>query len=164
VVTLAVNWAEVTAIATGVLAIGAVGAFGAAIFAAQQVQEARRSREAQVAVEFFRRWNEESLVEARRLFDRFKSPEELSEAFARYVAAGAPEAYLLYRELDFFEQLGALESQGAIDRDLVKIMVGRMLVERWEMWRPALHQAHGPGAYPMFERLVEELKRSRGSG
>ena len=39
------NWAEqVTAIATAVLAIGAVGAIGAAIFAGQQVREARIGR------------------------------------------------------------------------------------------------------------------------
>ncbi|MGO9905888.1 MAG: hypothetical protein ACLPY3_09230 [Solirubrobacteraceae bacterium] len=30
-------------------------------------------------------------------------------AFAAYVAANAPEAWVLYRELDYFEQLAALE-------------------------------------------------------
>jgi hypothetical protein len=155
-----VDWAEVTAIATAVLAVGAVGAFGAAIFAAQQVQEARRSREAQTAIEFFRRWNEDRMVEARRLFGRFKSPEEFSEAFAGYVDNDAPEAYVLYRELDFFEQLAALERQGAIDLELIKLLVGQSLIERWEVWRPAIHRAHGPGTYPLFEGLVEKLRLS----
>jgi hypothetical protein len=41
-----VDWAEVTAIATSFLALGLLGAFGAAIFGAQQVREARKSREA----------------------------------------------------------------------------------------------------------------------
>ncbi|MFL5865730.1 MAG: hypothetical protein ACJ766_01365 [Thermoleophilaceae bacterium] len=157
--TLAVDWAEVTAIATAILAVGAVGAFAAAVFAAQQVKEARRSREAQMAAEFFRRWNEDALVEARRMVGRYKSPEELREAFAGYVAADAPEAYVLYRELDFFEQLAALEQQGAFDIELVKMMLGRTLIDRWEMWRPAIERAHGPGVYPMFEALVEKLRR-----
>jgi len=152
-----VDWAEVTAIATSILALGLLGAFGAAIFGAQQVREARKSREAQMAAEFFRRWNEESLVEARRLFARFKSAEELRDAFAAYVAADAPEAYVLYRELDFFEQLAALESQGAFDLELIKVLLGRTLIERWEKWWPALHQAHGPGVYPLFEGLVRKL-------
>ncbi len=155
------NWAEVTAIATSVLALGLLGAFGAAVFAAQQVREARRSREAQMAAEFFRRWNEDDLVEARRMIGRFKSAEELRDAYAAYVAADAPEAYVLYRELDYFEQLGALESRGAFDIELVKLLLGRTLIDRWEMWRPALHQAHGPGVYPMFEGLVEKLRRAR---
>jgi hypothetical protein len=155
-----VDWAEVTAIATSILALSLLGAFGAAIFAAQQVREARKSREAQMAAEFFRRWNEESLEEARRLFARFKSAEELRDAFAAYVAADAPEAYVLYRELDFFEQLAALESQGAFDLELVKVLLGRTLIERWERWRPALHQAYGPGVYPLFEGLVGKLRRA----
>ena len=76
-----------------------------------------------------------------------------------YVALDAPEAYVLYRELDFFEQLAALESQGAFDLKLIKMMLGRTLIERWEMWKPAIHEAHGPGAYPMFDGLVRKLRR-----
>jgi len=157
-----VDWAEVTAIATSILALSLLGAFGAAIFAAQQVREARKSREAQMAAEFFRRWSEEPLEEARRLFARFKSAEELRDAFAAYVVADAPEAYVLYRELDFFEQLAALESQGAFDLELIKVLLGRTLIERWETWRPALHQVHGLGVYPLFERLAGKLRKALG--
>jgi hypothetical protein len=164
VLTMAVDWSEVTAIATSILALGLLGGIGAAVFAAQQVKEARRTREAQMAAEFFRRWNEDALVEARRMVGRFKSAEELRKAYVRYVAADAPEAYVLYRELDFFEQLAALENLGAFDLQLVKLMLGRTLIERWEMWAPAIHEAHGPGVYPMFEQLVEKLRRELGPG
>jgi len=156
---MAVDWIEVTAIATSILAVGLLGGIGAAVFAGQQVREARRSREAQMAAEFIRRWNEEDLVETRRLVGRFASPEELRQAFAAYVADDADEAHVLYRELDYFEQLGALESVGAIDLELIGLLLGRRLVERWELWEPALHDAHGPGVYPMFESLVEKLRR-----
>jgi hypothetical protein len=155
---MAVNWGEVTAIATSILAIGLLGGFGAALFAAQQVREARRSREAQMAAEFFRRWNEDALVETRRLVGRFKSADELRDAFTTYVAANAPEAYVLYRELDYFEQLAALESQGAFDLELIKLMLGPTLIDRWEMWKPAIEQAHGLGVYPMFEGLANKLR------
>jgi len=158
--TLAVDWAEVTAIATSLLAVGLLGGIAAAVFAAQQVREARRSREAQMAAEFFRRWNDDALVETRRLVGRFKSPEELRDALAAYVAADAPEAYVLYRELDFFEQLAALEYLGAFDLELVRVMLGRTLIERWEMWKPAVQHTHGPGTYPMFEGLVQKLRRA----
>ena len=154
----AANWPAVTAIATSILAVGLLGGFAAAVFAAQQARETRRSREAQMAAEFFRRWNDDALVEARRLVARFKSPEELRNAFAAYVAADAREAYVLYRELDYFEQLGALERWGAFDLKLIKLLLGRTLVDRWEMWKPAIHQALGPGAYPLFEGLVERLR------
>jgi hypothetical protein len=157
---MAVDWGEVTAIATSILAIGLLGGFGAALFAAQQVREARTSREAQMAAEFFRRWNEDALVEARRLVARFTSPDELRDAFAAYVAANAPEAYVLYRELDYFEQLAALESRGAFDLELIKLLLGRTLLDRWEMWNPAIHHAFGPGVYPMFGSLAGKLRRA----
>jgi hypothetical protein len=159
VLTMAVDWGEVTAIATSLLALGLLGGFGAAVFTAQQVREQRRSREAQMAAEFFRRWNEDALVETRRLVGQFKSPEELRDALAAYVAANAPEAYVLYREPDFFEQLAALEYLGAFDLELIKLMLGRTLIDRWQMWRPAVQNAHGPGTYPMFEALVHKLER-----
>jgi hypothetical protein len=156
--TAAVDWSEVTAIATAVLALSLVGAVVAAVFAAKQVREARISREAQMAAEFFRRWNDDALVEARRMFGSYDSAEELRDAFAAYVAVDAPEAYVFYRELDFFEQLAALESRGAFDLELIKLLLGSTLVERWERWRPALHEAHGPGTYPNFEALAEKLR------
>ena len=39
----------------------------------------------------------------------FKSADELRDAFAAYVAADAPEAYVLYRELDYFERARSSE-------------------------------------------------------
>ena len=157
---LAVDWNEVTAIATSVLAIGLLGAFAAAAFAAQQAREARKSREAHMAVEFFRMWNEDALVETRRMVGRFESPEELREAFVAYVAADAPEAYVLYRELDYFEQLAALERLGAFNFELIELLLGGTLIDRWEMWKPAIEEAHGPGVYPLFGGLVEKLRRT----
>ena len=54
------NWAEqVTAIATAIGAIGLVSAIGAAVFAGRQVEEARIGRQAEIATDFFRRWNDE---------------------------------------------------------------------------------------------------------
>ncbi len=158
------DWPEVTAIATSFLALGLLGAFMAAVFAAQQVREVRKSREAQMAAEFFRRWNEGPLVEARRLVGRFKSAEELRDAYIAYIAADAPEAYVLYRELDYFEQLAALESLGAFDLELIKLLLGRRLIDRWELWRPALEQAHGPGVYPLFDGLVAKLRHALDAG
>jgi hypothetical protein len=35
----------------------------------------------------------------------------------------------------------------------IKLLLGRTLIERWEMWRPAIRQARGPLVSPMFETL-----------
>jgi hypothetical protein len=62
------NWAEqVTAIATAVGVIGLLATIGVAIVAGRQVREARHARQSQVAADFVRRWDEDALVETRRL-------------------------------------------------------------------------------------------------
>jgi hypothetical protein len=152
------NWAEqVTAIATAVSAIGLIGAIGAVVFAARQAREARIGREASTAVEFFWRWNESPLVETRRLVAQFETPEALRDAMTRFIAENSVNAYVLYRELDFFEQLGALEKHGGFDFDLIRTLLGRRLIDRWEMWLPSI-DAIGGDAYPMFERLVNKMR------
>jgi hypothetical protein len=155
------NWAEqVTAIATAVSAIGLLSAIGAAIFAGQQVREARIGRLADAATDFIRRWSEDALVETRRLVAGFETPEALRDAFVRFVAENSMEAYVLYRELDYFEQLGALEARGGFDFELIKLLVGRQLIERWTMWRPSI-EALGTGArYPMFQALAAKMKQA----
>jgi hypothetical protein len=153
------NWAEqVTAIATAIGALGLLGALGAAVFAGQQVKEARKARESQVAADFFRRWNEDSLVQTRRLVATFETKEELAEAFQAFIASNADEAYVLYRELDYFEQLAALEQVGAFDFELIKLLLGRTLIDRWELWKPSIDAMEGTGGYPMFESLVAKVK------
>src|SRR5580700_2406136 len=135
------NWAEqVTAIATAVSAFALFGAIGAVIFAAKQARETRLGRQAETAVEFFRRWNEGPLEETRRLVAGFETGEALRDAMVRFIAENSLEAYVLYRELDYFEQLGALEKHGGFDFELIQSLLGRRLIDRWAMWQPAIDE------------------------
>ena len=153
------NWAEqVTAIATAVSAIGLLSAIGAVIFAGQQAREARIGRQAAVAVEFFRRWDEGPLVETRRLVAQYETAEALRDAMIGFIAENSAQAYILYRELDYFEQLGALENHGGFDFELIKTLLGRRLIDRWEMWQPSIEAMGGSAAYPMFGRLVTKMR------
>ena len=153
------NWAEqVTAIATAVSALGLLSAIGAVVFAARQAREARAGRQAATAVDFIRRWNEDSLVEARHLVAQFQTPQALRDAMKRFIAENSVQAYVLYRELDFFEQLGALEKHGGCDFELIKTLLGRRLVDRWELWQPTIDAIGGGQTYPMFDRLVTKMR------
>jgi hypothetical protein len=156
------NWAEkVTAVATVVLAVGAISAIGAAVFAGQQVREARIGRQAGVAAEFFRRWSDGPMVESRRLVASYGSPEELRDAFLRHVVANDVEAYVLYRELDYFEQLSAIEEHGGFDFGIIETLLGEALVDRYDRWRPsidAIDARSGRSVYPCFARLAEKMR------
>ncbi len=139
------NWAEeVTAVATVVLAVGAVAAIGAAVFAGQQVREARIGRQAEVAADFFRRWSDDSMVASRRLVASYGSPESLRDALLRHITANDVEAYVLFRELDYFEQLGAMEEHGGFDFDLVETLLGQKLVDRFDLWSRRSTPSVGP--------------------
>lgn len=87
-------------------------------------------------MEFFRGWNEAPLVETRRLVAQFPTARALRDAMMRFIAENSVQAYVLYRELDYFEQLGALEKHGGFDFELIKTLLGRRLIDRWEMWQP----------------------------
>lgn len=153
------NWAEqVTAIATAVSAIGLLSAIGAVLFAAVQTREARIGRQAEMAAEFFRRWSEGPLVETRRLVAEFETKEALRDALLRFIADNAVEAYVLYRELDYFEQLGALEEHGGFDFEIIKTVLGHRLIDRWELWQPSIEAIGGTAVYPMFEQLVTKMR------
>jgi hypothetical protein len=153
------NWAEqVTAIATAIGAIGLLSAVVAALFAGRQVEEARITRQAQLAVEFFARWNQPGLEETRRLVAGFESGDALRDAFVGFVADNTPEAFVLYRELDYFEQLGALTERGGFDFELVELMLGQRLIDRWELWRPSIEALGGPDVYPLYARLVTKMR------
>ena len=153
------NWAEqVTAIATAVSSLALLSAIGAVIFAARQARETRIGRQAETAVEFFRRWNESSLEETRRLVAQFETNEALRDAMVRFIGENSQSAYVLYRELDYFEQLGALEKHGGFDFELINSLLGQRLIDRWEMWQPTIEVIGGRSAYPMFDHLVAKVR------
>jgi hypothetical protein len=153
------NWAEeVTAIATAVLALGAVAAIGAAVFAGQQVREARIGRQAEVAADFFRRWSDGPMVETRRLVASYGAPRALRDAFLGHIERNDVEAFVLFRELDYFEQLGAMEEHGGFDFALIESLLGQKLVDRFDLWEPSIEAIGGRAVYPNFTQLAEKMR------
>jgi hypothetical protein len=156
------NWAEVvTAVATAVGAIGLLSAIGAVRFAARQVREAERGRHSAMAAEFLRRWDEHDLVETRHMVAQYRTPDQLRDALVGFIETNSVQAFVLYRELDFFEQLAALEQIGAFDFELIRLLLGRRLVDRWEMWKPSI-DAMGPDVYPLFGALARRMRTALG--
>ena len=69
------------------------------------------------------------------------------------------QAYILYRELDYFEQLAALEQLGHFDLDLIKLLSGELrLLHRWDLWQPSI-EAMGANRYPLFKSLAKKVER-----
>ncbi len=98
------------------------------------------------------------MLETRRLVAEFDTPEALRDALLVFMAENSAEVYVLYRELDYFEQLGALEQHGGFDFELIRTMLGRRLIDRWELWQPSIEAIGGTATYPMFDRLVAKMR------
>jgi hypothetical protein len=67
------------------------------------------------------------------------------------------EAFVLLRELDYFEQLGALEEHGGFSFEIIRSLLGRRLVDRYELWRPTIDSMGGAAAYPLFDQLARKM-------
>ena len=63
---------------------------------------------------------------------------------------------MLYRELDYFEHWVRFEQVEAINFDVLRLLLGPRLIDRWEMWKPSIDAM--PGDYPMFRALVAKMR------
>ena len=113
-----------------------------------------------MAAEFFRRWDEDALVEARRLLGRFETQEELSVAFQG--CRPCPRRTCSIASSITSSSWPHSEARGAFDFELIKLLLGRTLIERWDMWKPAINAAHGVGVYPLFEALASKMRNALG--
>ena len=76
----------------------------------------------------------------------------------RYIGENSVDAFVLYRELDYYEQLGALEQHGGFDFEMVRLVLGQRLIDRWELWEPSIRALGGTATYPMFAGLVTKMR------
>jgi hypothetical protein len=45
---------------------------------------------------------------------------------------------------------------------LIELLVGRTLIERWDIWSQALRTVHGEDVYPLFRDLAARLRQALG--
>jgi hypothetical protein len=82
----------------------------------------------------------------------------LRDGFLRHIEANDVEAYVLFRELDYFEQLGAMEEHGGFDFALIEALLGQKLVDRFDLWTPSIEAIGGRAVYPNFTNLAEKMR------
>lgn len=147
------GWQEtVTAIGTGVIAFGVV-------IAIYQVREGRRERHASMAIHFIQRWSSEEFIETRRRVNAFQTRQELADAFLAASDSDSLDYYTFQRELDFFEDLSALQMQDGVSLFWIQRVFGNLINTRWQTWEQAVtdlrEQADDKTIYENFERLAE---------
>ena len=104
------------------------------------------------------------MVATRRLVASYDTPEALRNAFVRHMDANDTEAYIMLRELDYFEQLGALEEHGGFSFSMIQSLLGPRLVDRYKLWQPTIETMGGAATYPLFDRLARKMETALRSG
>lgn len=162
------NWAEaMTAWGTVALAFFTMLlAVGAAI-ALWQLKEARRARNAQVALEMSGRWTSGRFRRIRQQVDGLAEAAEGGDwsPTMRHLLANDPAEYRsLLVEPDFFEHLGVLVKYGGIDFKVVRDSYGITVLRRWDKWHSVIgllrRELKNPTAYGQFEKLAERIRKA----
>jgi hypothetical protein len=151
------HWAAgITALATAALAVGAIFAYG-------QFRETKSARHAEAASRMTSRWEAQEYVDARIAIGKFMDNQELRDAFIQFKKDSDDRLYPLLRELNFLEELGALEKMGATSLQWIEETMKDQVLDRWQLWRPTI-EALNEGkkgnnrVYKNFELLQKKLR------
>jgi hypothetical protein len=161
------DWAAwITAVSTVVLAVFAVGAIYGII-------DARRTRHAQIIVDFSRRWDEADVNESFKVYRELGKDGVLDLARKMYpIPKGTPPTATSEEVDQFFraainanviESAGVLRSSKAVSAKVLYKMWGGTITLGWEEWKPTaqhLRQFEGhTGAFRYFEELANKVEK-----
>ncbi|MGH9197250.1 MAG: DUF4760 domain-containing protein [Acidimicrobiia bacterium] len=126
-------------------------------------KSATKARHAALMADLSRRWDDPTLSDARRFMDLLGP--NLQATYERWDRTQDPRAYILERVPNFFEDLSVLEQVGAIDFEMIRMSLGRSVVDVWDIWAPTIRDVrHKYGddqeIYQHFERLKLKMERS----
>jgi hypothetical protein len=140
---------------------------GTALVAASQLDDARKTRQAQLIVNISRRWDE--IERSEQLYTEYSRDEliELVTKIYRYEAdEEARKDFVALTALPtLIEMIGVLEVEGSLALRIVDELWGLPIRHTWATWREVVlklrEESGAPGAYENFERLAERLEEYR---
>jgi hypothetical protein len=164
----AVEWATIliafgTLASAAILGITAIYIYRSAQNALLALEDARKTRHAELVTDLSRRWDEPLIAESRKLFGK-KTAEELVEVVNEFYVTGDndDEYYKLTAWPNLIETIGVLESDGAISPEVIHQMWGGGIIVAWAGWCDAIQalreRAERPTTYLNFGRLAEMME------
>lgn len=159
------NWTDTaSAVAAVVAAVAALASLAllllAAIYARRQLNEARRSRHAQLLMDLSRRWDEDELNASRQKAVAHQTPAGLLQAVQTLEHDNSLDFYVLLRVPNFFEDVAALEREAALSVELIRTQFKTVIKDTLYHWMPTIRhfrQHWGDGIYEGFETLAKRM-------
>lgn len=158
------SWTDI-AVAIGSLVAAGVLLVGLGL-AAAQLRSANKTRNIEAITDRSRRWDEESLVEARLGIGKASDPRAKWEELLNLGLGESTEFFLFMRIPHFFEDLGTATLQAeALDRKLVFELFAPSIEHYWGWYEPFVdaYRKHMADAriFEWFERLAREATKAK---
>jgi hypothetical protein len=133
------NWAEIlTGVGTAVIAFGI-------LLAALQLSESRKTRQAAIAIEVTKKWNERSLIRSRSLFREIvEGGTNLRDEYSRLKRENQRNYFLLQLLPTFFEDLAVLEKTHCLSLEWIDETMGGQVMSSWNRWKETVEDLRKP--------------------
>ncbi len=169
------DWSSwVTAVATGVLALAALATlivvYETAAVARSGLDDARKTRHAQLLTDLSRRWDEAQMIESRKLYSLHGPKWVLGMVEKLYIydpdATPLPEPEVdtwskVMRWPSLLETIGVLHNDGAIGTEVAFNNWGAQIAEAWRLWRGPVNRMRElsgyEGTYRNFQQLAKTM-------
>jgi hypothetical protein len=145
--------------ATGTIGLAVVGALGL-----RQLSEVRSNRAVAVLADIGRRWDEDSLREAREKMLEYTAPElmELAEKLVQRpkFPQARREFIVLFRIPNFFEDMALIVESSKVPTSVVARGFKEVIVDEWTQWEPLVRRFREtePNCFAEFERLADQMR------
>lgn len=159
-----VTWAEaLTGVGTILIASGVV-------FAGLQVRDGRKAQQVAIASDLVRTWENQDLVEARKLVDSSFRNKDLAAGIDQLTNDvrtawhdQTDDWYVYSKVMSFYEQVGVSFCDHRQGRKVVDEMMGGIMIEGWLIWRIVVKRIWPDEQHLMenFRRLAIKLQRQR---
>ena len=161
------TWTDIiSAVAAALAVVGAsvtlIFVIRATRYAFVQIEEAKRTRHAEILFRIAAAWESENLVKSRKHTAKAASPQALEATVAKEYAAGSDLYYELITLPTFLEDVGLLEREGAVTIEFVYRRFGTFIPYTYRQWKPSIdylrQRAKRDDVYREFEALVERVE------
>jgi hypothetical protein len=166
----ATDWDALTAVSTLVIAAGTAALVIGVVVALVTLGDARKTRHGSLLTDLSRRWDEPVIVESQRLFAALTTRgiiELVNKLYESGKATDEDRAQFTALEAvpNFWELLGVLHRDGAIDTRVIDRMWGDAIRNAWRDWQSPVNRLREltelPATYSNFQKLADDLRKYR---
>lgn len=148
--------------------VAAVVLSATAVIARSTLEDAKRTRHAQLLVELNKWWASAAIIESQKLLSNYTKEDLLAlverlfgKDQSKRLKDDVPNWETLQQTANFIENIGVLHDEGALTAEVIYKNWGGAILEVWEAWSLAVPRLQMPGSldtYRYFKIVAQATK------